>query len=303
MPESSTICQRLSIVLPLLAAGPAGAQFNPAPMVEPQMMEAKVVARRPHDPGAFTQGLQFHGGELVESTGMYGQSSVRRADPLTGEVVAGVALPREHFGEGLAIVDERVIQLTWREGVAHVWHVETLEKMGEYRYEGEGWGLCYDGKQLVMSDGTPNLTLRDPDTFDAIRKQAIIYKGRPLKNVNELEFVDGFVWANVWRTDEIVKIDAETGQVHALVKVGQLLAAEERAKADVLNGIAWNPATETFWITGKYWPAMFEVEFAAVPVPTPTPLSAPTGEAGLVLMPTPTAVPEAGATPAPQFAP
>jgi len=273
-----TVRRSLPVAFAFLASA-AGAQFNPAPMVEPEYLVAEVVATRDHDPKAFTQGLEFRGADLLESTGMYGESSLRRTDPATGETIQRVDLPPKHFGEGLTVVDDRIIQLTWREGVAHVWNVETFQKMGEYRYEGEGWGLCYDGTRLIMSDGTPNLSLRDPNTFAEIRKQAIIFKGRPLKYLNELEFAEGFVWGNIWRTEEIVKIDAETGQVRALVRAPGLLRPEQRQGTDVLNGIAWNPATKTFLITGKYWPAMFEVRFVPTP-PTPTPAPTPTPDPG-----------------------
>ncbi len=245
----------------LLIAGQANAQFKPVSSVPHKNLKVEVISKRSHDRSAFTQGLEFHDGQLLESTGLTGQSSLRRVDSETGDVLDVISLPADHFGEGLTVVDDRIIQLTWRNGIAHVYDVYTLEKVDEYRYEGEGWGICHDGRQLIMSDGSPNLTFRDPYTFEIIRRQGVIYNGRPLKWVNELEFVDGFVYGNIWRTDEIAKIDPDTGHVHAIVDASGLLTEDERQGVNVLNGIAWNAATETFLITGKMWPAMFEVRF------------------------------------------
>ncbi len=266
------------LLLPLVV--PAGAQFQPVPSPEAESLKVEVLAKFPHDRTAFTQGLEFCDGELLESTGLTGKSSVRRVDPASGQVLDIVALPAAHFGEGLTVVDDRILQITWQNGVAHVYDVRTLEKRGEFRYEGEGWGLCYDGTRLIMTDGSPNLTFRDPYTFEVIGKQGIIHNGRPLKWVNELEYAGGFLYGNIWRTNEIARIDPKTGHVTAIVDASGLLSEEEKAGTDVLNGIAWNPETETFMITGKLWPAMFEVRFIDPQAERPAPENPPAAEDG-----------------------
>jgi glutaminyl-peptide cyclotransferase len=234
----------------------------------------KVLAVHPHDPTCYTQGLVWHGGELYESCGQYGQSSLRRTDPATGAVRQRVAVPANDFAEGLALVGERLLQLTWREGTALVYDRKSFGKTGELRYEGEGWGLCYDGKRLVMSDGSDRLTLRDPATFAVIGGMGelkVTREGVPVERLNELECVGDSIYANVWQTDEILRIDAATGRVTGSIDASGLLTPVERETADVLNGIAWNPETRRFWITGKDWPKTFEVEIVpAVGAPHPS---------------------------------
>jgi len=220
----------------------------------------KVVAVHPHDPSCYTQGLVWHGGELYESCGQYGQSSLRRTDPATGAVRQRAAVPANFFAEGLALVGEKLLQLTWQEKVALVYDRKSFGKTGELRYEGEGWGLCFDGKRLVMSDGSDRLTLRDPTTFGATGELKVTREGVPVERLNELECVGDVLYANVWQTDEILRIDAATGRITGAIDAAGLLTPGEREKTDVLNGIAWNPATRRFWITGKYWPKTFEVE-------------------------------------------
>jgi len=248
---------------------PAPAAASPAPAAPAAIIERlvpKVLAVHPHDPTCYTQGLLWQGGALYESCGQYGQSSLRRVDPASGEVRQRAAVPDADFAEGLALVGEKLLQLTWREGVALVYDRKSLAKTGQFPYTGEGWGLCYDGKRLVMSDGSDRLTLRDPQTFAVITGSGggelkVTREGVPVERLNELECVGAAIYANVWQTDEILKIDAATGRVEASIDASGLLSPQERAKADVLNGIAWNPETRRFWITGKDWPKMFEVEF------------------------------------------
>jgi glutaminyl-peptide cyclotransferase len=233
----------------------------PAAAGAPRRLIVKVVAVRPHDPEAYTQGLVWDHGMLLESTGLYGKSSLREVDPQSGAVKRRIEVPQSFFAEGLAQVGPRLIQLTWREGVAFVYDRRSFERVDELHYEGEGWGLCYDGRRLVMSDGSDRLTFRDPKSFAVLGSVAVRREGRPLRQLNELECVDGAVYANVWMTDDIVRIDPASGRVTAVIDARGLLGAEELGRADVLNGIAWDPVKKTFLITGKLWPKTFEVTF------------------------------------------
>ena len=229
----------------------------------PELLRANVVRRFPHDTEAFTQGLLWHEGHLYESTGLRGRSSLRKVALESGEVLERRDVDRAHFAEGLALVRDRLIQLTWRNGVAHEWSLEGLRHRRTFQYEGEGWGLCYDGRHLVMSDGTARLTFRDPSTFRQVRQVTVRNEGRAVADLNELECVDGAVWANVWQRDEILRIDPASGRVTAVVDASGLLTDEEAMDTDVLNGIAQIPGTDRFLVTGKLWPRMFEVRFVA----------------------------------------
>ena len=244
---------------------PAAAQASaPAP---PERLKVQIVSVRLHDPEAFTQGLLLHGGSLYESAGNYGKSSLREVDPKTGAVKRKVAVPAEYFAEGLALVDDRLIQITWKEEKALIYDRADFKPVGELRYDGEGWGLCWDGARIVMSDGSDRLTFRDPKTFATLSTLNVTREGKPVPELNELECVDGLVYANVWQTDEILRIDPKDGRVTAVIDAAGLLTPEERQKADVLNGIAWDPAAKTFLITGKLWPKMFEVRFVPAAKP------------------------------------
>jgi len=217
----------------------------------------------PHDPGAYTQGLILHEGRLFESTGQYGSSTLRELDPVTGEVLRSVDLPEEYFGEGLAMVDGRLIQLTWREGVALVWDPDSFEEVDRFEYEGEGWGLCHDGESLFMTTGGSFLHRRDPATFAVLETIQILMDGRTLRQVNELACVGDYVYGNVYMTDQIVRIDKRTGQVTAEIDASGLHPVGGRPlQVDaVLNGITHDPATGHFYLTGKLWASMFEVRF------------------------------------------
>lgn len=217
-----------------------------------------------HDPGAFTQGLLFHEGKLYESTGLAGHSSLRRLNLQTGAVEVKVPLESTLFGEGLARVDGLLYQLTWKEQRALVWDLATFKRKQEFGYEGEGWGLCFDGKSLVMSDGSDRLARRDPRTFEKIGELAVRSGGAPVVNLNELECVGDAVYANIWQQPHIARIDARTGDVTGWIDAAGLLTPEEYRAADVLNGIAHLQGSSRFIITGKRWPRAFEVEFAPV---------------------------------------
>lgn len=231
----------------------------------PERLRVKVLSTRPHDPTAYTQGLVLDGGSLYESTGLYGASSLRQVDPATGEVKRRRNLPERFFAEGLALVDGQLVQLTWQEQRAFRYKLADFEPVGESPYEGEGWGLCWDGKRLVMSDGSPRLTFRDPKTFAVLGSVSVTLAGRPIDRINELECVDSTVYANVWQTDDILRIDPASGKVTAVIDASGLLSPEEHRAAEVLNGIAWDPQKKTFLITGKMWPKMFEVTFVPWP--------------------------------------
>ncbi|MBO6940559.1 MAG: glutaminyl-peptide cyclotransferase [Deltaproteobacteria bacterium] len=232
---------------------------DPGAPVVPVAYDVEVVARHPHDDSAFTQGLLWHEGELYESTGLVGRSSIRRWDLSSGQITQRTEVP-DVFAEGLERVGDELFQLTWRDGLLLVYDRETFELKRELEYEGEGWGLCFDGEHLVMSDGSHELTFRDPETFAVERRIQVRKVGRPLRMLNELECVDGAIWANVWQRNDIVKIDPATGNVTATVDASGLLTFAERRGADVLNGIAWIPERERFVITGKLWPAAFEID-------------------------------------------
>jgi len=220
----------------------------------------EVVARYPHDPAAFTQGLVWHDGSLYESTGLYGHSSLRQVTLETGQVLRQVDLHPSDFGEGITIWQDRIIQLTWRNNTAYVWALADFSPLGTFAYDTQGWGLTHDGGRLVMSDGTSTLYFRDPDTFAETGRVTVTAYGRQLSFLNELEWIAGGVWANVWYSDSVVRIDPESGEVTDLVDLSGLLTPEEDLAADVLNGIAHDPATGRTWVTGKRWPWLFEIE-------------------------------------------
>ena len=231
------------------------------PGEDPIRLQVEVVEDYPHDPEAYTQGLLWHDGSLLESTGQYGESSLRRVDRDSGEVREARALPSEVFGEGLARVDDRLIQLTWRQGEALVWNLDGFEEVERLGYRGEGWGLCFDGRSLVMSDGSSKLTFRDPETFEVVRQVVVVMGDGAVGRLNELECVEGWIYANVFTTDWIVQIDPESGKVNALIDASGLLSAAETQGAEVLNGIAYDPEREVFYLTGKLWPKLFAVRF------------------------------------------
>lgn len=225
----------------------------------------EVLATYPHDPNAFTQGLLLEEDRFFESTGLYGKSTLREVVPETGEVLREVSVPPEYFAEGLTLVGDRLIQITWREGKAFVYDRNTFERTDTLGYSGEGWGLCYDGEQVIMSDGSATLTRRDPETFETLGTYGVTLGGQPVTRLNELECVGGDVYANVWRTDTIVRIN-DSGEVVQEIDASNLLTQEERAQLGpdaVLNGIAYDPETKTFFLTGKLWPKVLEVRFTA----------------------------------------
>ncbi|KQU06834.1 glutaminyl-peptide cyclotransferase [Rhodococcus sp. Leaf7] len=229
-------------------------------------LDVRIVSTRPHDPSAFTQGLEVDGNRLLEGTGRSGRSRVTASDLATGAPLASVDLPAPLFGEGLTVAGDTLWQLTWQDGVAVARDPDTLQEVRRVSYEGEGWGLCFDGSSLVMSDGTDTLTFRDPVTFEPTGSVRVRDDGQAVEEINELECTPDGVYANIWKTDEIVRIDPASGTVTAVIDASPLRAALEDSGADtsgidVLNGIAAVPDTDRFLVTGKLWPTLFEVEF------------------------------------------
>lgn len=213
-----------------------------------------------HDLSAYTQGLFFHEGKLYESTGQYGESSFREVDPATGKVLRKEELGQEYFGEGSCVFDGRAYILSWYEGKCFVYDIRTFVKLAEFGYQGQGWGLTTDGRSLIMSDGSPKLSFRDPLTFIEQRTLTVRDGEREVQYINELEYIDGKIWANIYGLDEIYIIDPVSGQVTGKLDCRGLLDARYRTSAvDVLNGIAWNPEDGSIYLTGKYWPRMYKV--------------------------------------------
>lgn len=219
-----------------------------------------VVASYPHDPSAYTQGLQYVDGVLYEGTGLYGRSSLRRVDLESGVVEQQIDLAPEYFGEGIQVVGDRIYQLTWKSNVAFLYDRESFELLDQFTYPTEGWGLTYDGEHLIMSDGTSTIFLRDPETFEEVGRFTVLDGDAPVNMLNELEYVQGSIWANIWLTDEIVIIDPESGKVIGRVDLAGLLPSEDVANAEVLNGIAYDEERDRLFVTGKLWPTLFEIE-------------------------------------------
>lgn len=220
----------------------------------------QVVKEYAHDTGAYTQGLFFNGGKFYESTGQFGESSFRIVDLATGKVERKLDFNKKYFGEGSVILGDRMYMLTWMNKVAFVYDAKTLEYKQTYSYPREGWGLTTDGKSLIASDGSSKIYFLTPE-FKLERSLNVTLNGRPLRYLNELEWIDGKIWANVYTTDLIVIIDPKSGVVEATVDCAGLLPAALRtADTDVLNGIAYDPATKKTYITGKYWPKLFEIK-------------------------------------------
>ncbi|WP_428151427.1 glutaminyl-peptide cyclotransferase [Brevundimonas sp.] len=245
-------------------AAQAAAPSAPAPQpVRPPRYGYEVVAVYPHDPEAFTQGLEIHDGQFLESTGRH-PSSVRRVAIETGEVLQKRELDTQFFGEGLTAVGDRVLTLTWQGGHGFVWDADDLEPAGTFSYAGEGWGLTHDDTRVILSDGSASLRFLDPNTLVQTGSVPVTYMGRPLERLNELEFIEGEVWANVWQTNFIVRIEPATGVVVGVIDLtGILPDPVVNPNDDVLNGIAWDAANRRLFVTGKNWPKMFEIRLTA----------------------------------------
>ena len=251
--------------LPVHAQQAGEGQAEPAPAPSATIYDAQIVARYPHDPAAFTQGLLWHDGQLYESTGLEGQSQVRRVDLATGEVLAAQAIPADQFGEGMALWGDELVSLTWMDRVIHRWSLDTLEPVRSDPFPFEGWGLTAMDGMLVASDGSATLRFLDPETYAVEREVEVTLDGRPIARLNELEAADGLIWANQWYSQVIVGIDPADGTIRRIVDLSPLVAEIDAAQngavrnGAVLNGIAHDPASDRWFVTGKLWPTMFEV--------------------------------------------
>lgn len=221
----------------------------------------QIVNQYPHDPTAFTQGLVWFEGEFYEGTGLRGESSLRRVNPETGAVEQMISLPANYFGEGIVLWEDQIIQITWQEQTAFVYNRETFEQTGEFSYDTEGWGITHDGRQLIMSDGSNTLYFRNPETFTQTGQIQVMDGNNPISQLNELEYINNEVWANVWQTDRIARIDPATGQVTGWLDLTGLRPPETLADSNaVLNGIAYDAVNGRIFITGKRWPVLYEIE-------------------------------------------
>lgn len=227
----------------------------------------KVVERFPHDTGAFTEGLLYLDGAIYESTGLEGHSTIRKVDLATGRVLQQRTVAPQYFGEGLVNWKDRLVSLTWRSQVGFVYDLKTFAPLREFRYPGEGWALTQDGKRLIMSDGTAQLRLLDPETLAETGRITVTDDGTPVSNLNELEYVKGEVYANIWQTDRIARIDPATGKVKGYIDLTGLLGPLDRVagQTDVLNGIAYDAARDRLFVTGKNWPTLFQIELVRKP--------------------------------------
>jgi glutamine cyclotransferase len=244
-----------SLLMTLAAAFPAAASA-PIPVYS-----AQVVATYPHDSGAFTQGLFFRDGFLYESTGLKGRSTVRKVVLETGKVVQAAALPDDVFGEGISDWGNSIVGITWTEQMGYVLDLDKFAFQRRFSYPGEGWGLTRNGKALIMSDGTSELRFIDPLTMRELKRVRVTAGGKPVDQLNELEWVDGQVYANLWQTDRIARIDPDSGKVVGWIDLKGLLPERDRVAGhtDVLNGIAYDAATKRLFVTGKLWPKLFEI--------------------------------------------
>ena len=223
------------------------------------VFDVEIVRRYPHDPAAFTQGLEFSGDELFEGTGQYGKSTLRKVDLETGAVLQETALPSEVFGEGITVWKDQIVQLTWESRLALIFDKATFEPAGRFRYNGEGWGLTHDADHLIMSDGTPEIRFLDPKTHETVRTLRVTADGRPLSDINELEYIDGEILANVWNTQYIARISARNGRVIGWIDLSNVRPRSADGTNAVLNGIAFEPEGRRLFVTGKNWSELFEI--------------------------------------------
>lgn len=250
------------LVLGVMAMGLVGRAAGFAPSQAPApvpMFGYTIVHTYPHDRDAFTQGLQVVDGAFYEGTGLNGRSSIRKVKIETGDVLQKRDVPAQYFGEGITVRGNELFQLTWQSNVALVYDRTTFAPKRQFKYTGEGWGLTQDATSLIMSDGTEYLRFLDPATFAERRRVRVTVGGTPLKNLNELEYVKGEVFANVWQTDYVARIDPKTGSVNGYIDFRGLLTPREREATDVLNGVAYDEKADRLFITGKLWPRVYEV--------------------------------------------
>ena len=221
----------------------------------------KIINTYPHDPNAFTQGLVYDDGYLYEGTGREGHSSIRKVELKTGKVLQIYNLPDKYFGEGITIFDDRIYQLTYQTHIGFVYDEKTFKLLRDFTYNTEGWGLTHDNKHLIMSDGTPELIFLDPNSLKVLSRLPVYYNGSLLWNLNELEYINGKVFANIWQTDIIAIIDPKSGQTDSIIDLKGLLKNQDiHGQIDVLNGIAYDAKDKRLFVTGKWWPKLFEIK-------------------------------------------
>ncbi len=226
-----------------------------------QKFSYQIVNMWPHDPNAFTQGLVFLDGKLLESTGQQGYSSLRSVDLQTGKVLKKVDIPIPYFAEGIALLNNKIYQLTWQNERGFIYDAQTFEKTGEFSYSGEGWGLASDGRSLLLSDGSNRIRFLDPDSFRVTKTIAVVDGKTPVNELNELEYVNGEIYANIWHDDRIAVIDPESGRVKAWIDLAGLLQPGDVTDPEaVLNGIAFDQASNRLFVTGKLWPRLYEIK-------------------------------------------
>jgi glutamine cyclotransferase len=252
---------RVALAVALALVAPACSSEAPAADAQLQEPGYVQIAKFPHDPGAFTQGLEFRGTALFEGTGLEGRSTLRRVDYATGKVLRQIELADRFFGEGITIMGDRIYQITWQNGRAFVYDRKTFERIRRFSYDGEGWGLTHADGRLIMSDGTPVIRFRDPKTFEVLEEIEVTDDGTPVEDLNELEWVNGEILANVWQTDQVVRIDPATGDVVGRLDLSALRQQEDaEGTHDVTNGIAYMRAEDRLFVTGKLWRNLYEIE-------------------------------------------
>ncbi|MFN0072642.1 MAG: glutaminyl-peptide cyclotransferase [Chloroflexota bacterium] len=257
-----TVAAVLLLTVTSIFAWPMAAQpvcSGPVPGATVPVSTVQVLERYPHDPRAFTQGLTIADGQLYEGTGWFGESNLRRVDLLTGSVLQQVDLPRDVFGEGIAVVGNRIMQITWRSHLGYVYDRDSFALLGTFGYPTEGWGLTYDGTRMILSDGSDTLRFIDPDSFAPVGDVQVRAGGQPVKMINELEYIDGLLFANIWQTDRIALIDPNSGEVCAWLDLSGLDAGGTSSRDDVLNGIAFDSSSRRLFVTGKRWSALYEI--------------------------------------------
>ena len=253
MLRPTVICS-LVVSLGMLGCMPIGKATTP-------VWNAKVVATYPHDTGAYTQGLIIENGQMFEGTGQYGNSTLREVDLKTGKVSRSISLDKQYFGEGITILDGKIFQLTWKNNFCFVYDRKTFQYKEYFRYPYEGWGLTNNGKELILSDGSSELRFIDPNSFKEVRRISVKSGTERIKNLNELEYVNGEIWANIWYEDRIARVSPENGKLLGWIDLSGLYPKSQRDDRDqVLNGIAQDPDTKKIYVTGKNWPKLFEIE-------------------------------------------
>lgn len=254
----------LFLTLAACTEAPAPSQPAPAAEAEPPVQSARVVRAYPHDRDAFTQGLIWLGGRLYESTGLVGRSTLREVELETGRVIRRTDIPAGLFGEGITHWGDEILSITWQDNIGFRWDRASFRQTGRWTYAHEGWGLAQDGRNIVLSDGTPTLRFLDPATMREVRRIEVTAAGVPVSSLNELEFVNGEIFANVWMTPRIARIDPASGRVTGWIDLSPLVAENGASEDAVLNGIAYDAAGDRLFVTGKLWPRLYEIDLSPV---------------------------------------